>query len=224
MKNLLLSLKIQVNDKIYVKDPETSSLGRKIIQESIILIDEIGFENFTFKKLGERIGSNESSIYRYFESKHKLLVYLSSWYWSWIEYRLVFITNNIESPIEKLNKAIMVVTQKIEDDSQTEHINESILNKIIITEFTKTMMTKEIDTENKEGFFLIYKRVINRLVAMIEVVNPQYAYSKSLASSIVEGALHQHFLKNHLKTITNCNETISPTDFYINLVSKTLTQ
>lgn len=222
MNNLLLSLKIQVNDKIYVKDPETSSLGRKIIQESILLMDEIGFENFTFKKLGERIGSNESSIYRYFESKHKLLVYLSSWYWSWIEYRLVFITNNIESPIEKLNKAIMVVTQKIEDDSQTEHINESILNKIIITEFTKTMMTKEIDTENKEGFFLIYKRVINRLVAMIEVANPQYAYSKSLASSIVEGALHQHFLKNHLKTITNCNENISPTEFYINLVSQTL--
>ena len=222
MKNLLLSLKIQVNDKIYVKDPETSSLGRKIIQESIILIDEIGFENFTFKKLGERIGSNESSIYRYFESKHKLLVYLSSWYWSWIEYRLVFITNNIENPIEKLNKAIMVVTQKIEDDSQTEHINESILNKIIITEFTKTMMTKEVDTENKEGFFLIYKRVINRLVAMIEVVNPQYAYSKSLASSIVEGALHQHFLKNHLKTITNCNENISPTEFYLNLVALTL--
>jgi AcrR family transcriptional regulator len=222
MNNLLLSLKIQVNDKIYVKDPETSSLGRKIIQESILLMDEIGFENFTFKKLGERIGSNESSIYRYFESKHKLLVYLSSWYWSWIEYRLVFITNNIESPIEKLNKAIMVVTQKIEDDSQTEHINESILNKIIITEFTKTMMTKEIDTENKEGFFLIYKRVINRLVAMIELVNPQYAYSKSLASSIVEGALHQHFLKNHLKTITNCNENISPTEFYINLVTQTL--
>jgi len=222
MNNLLLSLKIQVNDKIYVKDPETSTLGRKIIQESILLMDEIGFENFTFKKLGERIGSNESSIYRYFESKHKLLVYLSSWYWSWIEYRLVFITNNIENPIEKLNKAIMVVTQKIEDDSQTEHINESILNKIIIAEFTKTMMTKEVDTENKEGFFLIYKRVINRLVAMIEVVNPQYAYSKSLASSIVEGALHQHFLKNHLKTITNCNENISPTEFYINLVARTL--
>jgi len=222
MNNLLLSLKIQINDKIYVKDPETSSLGRKIIQESIILIDEIGFENFTFKKLGERIGSNESSIYRYFESKHKLLVYLSSWYWSWIEYRLVFITNNIENPIEKLNKAIMVVTQKIEDDSQTEHINESILNKIIIAEFTKTMMTKEVDTENKEGFFLIYKRVINRLVAMIEIVNPQYAYSKSLASSIVEGALHQHFLKTHLKTITNCNENISPTEFYLNLVALTL--
>jgi len=222
MNDLLLSLKIQVNDKIYVKDPETSSLGRKIIQESIILIDEIGFENFTFKKLGERIGSNESSIYRYFESKHKLLVYLSSWYWGWIEYRLVFSTNNIENPIEKLRKAIAIVTENIEDDSSTEHINESLLNKIIIAEFTKTLLTKEVDEENKEGFFLIYKRVINRLVQMIEAVNSDYTFSKSLASSIVEGALHQHFLKNHLKTITNCNQNVSPTEFYINLVTKTL--
>lgn len=222
MNNLLLSLKIQINDKIYVKDPETSSLGRKIIQESILLIYEVGFENFTFKKLGERIGSNESSIYRYFESKHKLLVYLSSWYWSWIEYRMVFETNNIENASEKLNKAITVVTQKVEDDSETDHINEAILNKIIIAEFAKTLMTKEIDSENKEGFFLIYKRVINRLVSMIEVVNPNYSYSKCLASSIVEGALHQHFLQNHLKTITNCNELISPTDFYLNLVANAL--
>jgi len=222
MNDLLLSLKIQVNDKIYVKDPETSSLGRKIIQESINLIYEIGFENFTFKKLGERIGSNESSIYRYFESKHKLLVYLSSWYWSWIEYKLVFETNNIENSMEKLIKAISIVTEKIEDDKNTEHINEAILNKIIIAEFTKTLYTKEIAEENKEDFFLIYKRINNRLVKMIEEVNPNYDFSKSLASSIVEGALHQHFLKDNLKTITNCNQNVSPTEFYINLVTKTL--
>jgi ribosomal protein S7 len=135
---------------------------------------------------------------------------------------LVFSTNNIENPIEKLRKAIAIVTEKIEDDSSTEHINESLLNKIIIAEFTKTLLTKEVDEENKEGFFLIYKRVINRLVQMIEAVNSDYTFSKSLASSIVEGALHQHFLKNHLKTITNCNQNVSPTEFYINLVTKTL--
>jgi ribosomal protein S7 len=135
---------------------------------------------------------------------------------------LFFSTNNIENPIEKLRKAIAIVTEKIEDDSSTEHINESLLNKIIIAEFTKTLLTKEVDEENKEGFFLIYKRVINRLVQMIEAVNSDYTFSKSLASSIVEGALHQHFLKNHLKTITNCNQNVSPTEFYINLVTKTL--
>ncbi len=222
MENLFKNIKIQVNDKIYLKDPETSILGKKIIEHSIVLINEIGFEEFTFKKLGELIGSNESSIYRYFESKHKLLVYLSSWYWSWMEYRLVFATTNVSNSFEKLKKAITIVTEKIEDDQTTEHINESILNKIIIAEFTKTLHTKEVDAENKEGFFLIYKRVINRIVAMINEVNPDYPFAKSLVSTIVEGALHQHFLQNHLKTITNCNETISPTDFYLNLVENTL--
>ncbi len=222
MTELLYSLKIPVNEKIYVKDPETSDLGKKIIQNSIILIDEIGFENFTFRKLGEQIGSNESSIYRYFENKHKLLVYLSSWYWSWIEYKLVFATNNINDPFEKLSKAIVIVTEKIEDDLSTRHINESVLNKIIISEFTKILLTKEVDEENKEGFFSIYKNVINRVIQMILEVNPMYSYPKSLASSIVEGSLHQHFLRNHLTRITDCNQEITPTDFYLNIIENVL--
>ncbi|GAA4049955.1 TetR/AcrR family transcriptional regulator [Flavobacterium chungnamense] len=222
MQNILSNIIISVNDKLYVKNPETSELGKKIIEQSILLIDEIGFENFTFKKLGEKINSNESSIYRYFESKHKLMLYLSSWYWGWIEYKLAFATTNVSNPMERLKKGITIVTEKVEDDSTTLHINEAILNKIIIQEFTKTLLTKEVDEENKIGFFLVYKRVINRIIEMINEVNPDYAFAKSLASSIVEGALHQHFLKDHLKTITNCNETVSPTDFYINLIENTL--
>lgn len=222
MQNVLSNIIISVNDKLYVKNPETSDLGKKIIEQSILLIDEIGFENFTFKKLGEKINSNESSIYRYFESKHKLMLYLSSWYWGWMEYKLVFATNNLANPMEKLIKAIAIVTEKVEDDSNTLHINESILNKIIIQEFTKTLLTKEVDEENKEGFFIVYKRIINRIIEIISEVNPNYTFAKSLASTVVEGALHQHFLKEHLKTITNCNETNTVTDFYIDLVAKTL--
>ena len=222
MNTVIANFKIQINDKIYVKDPETSDLGRKILEQSIILIDEIGFDNFTFKKLGEKIGSNESSIYRYFENKHKLLVYLSSWYWSWMEYKLVFATANITDPKEKLKKAITIVTEKVSDDSSTVYINESILNKIIIAEFTKTLHTKEIDLENKEGFFLIYKRVISRIIAFVNEVNPEYQFAKSLISSIVEGSLHQYFLKEHLKSITDCDDEISPTNFYVNLIETTL--
>lgn len=222
MIDLLSNIKIQVNPKLYVKDPETSALGKKIIQNSILLIDEIGFEEFTFKKLGEKISSNESSIYRYFENKHKLLVYLSSWYWAWIEYRLVFSTTNIENKLEKLKKAITIVTENIEDDYSTAHVNEAILNKIIIEEFTKTLHNKHVDKENKEGFFLIYKQVNYRIEKMIEEVNPEYPFAKSLVSSIIEGSLHQHFLKNHLKTITNCNSEINPTSFYLHLVENLL--
>lgn len=222
MEALLTNFRIQVNPKIYLKDPETSLLGKKIIEQSIVLIEEIGFENFTFKKLGERIGSNESSIYRYFENKHKLMLYLSSWYWSWMEYRLLIRTSNITDANEKLKRAIAIVADRIEDDKETVHINEATLNKIIITEFTKNLQTKDIDEENKEGFFLIYKRIINRIITYISEVNADYPYAKSLASTIVEGSLHQHFLQQHLDTITDCSENISPADFYIHLVQKLL--
>jgi AcrR family transcriptional regulator len=222
MKNLISNIKIAVNNKLYVKDPETSDLGKKIIQNSILLIDEIGFELFTFKKLGEKIQSNESSIYRYFENKHKLMLYLSSWYWTWIDYNIVFSTANITNPSEKLEKAIKIVTQNINDDLDTSHINEEILNRIIISEFTKTFLTKEVDEENKEGFFMVYKQVINRIIEFITEVNPNYKFPRSLASSVVEGALHQQYIKKHFKTITNFNETDNVTQFYIELVKKTL--
>jgi len=139
-----------------------------------------------------------------------------------MEYKLVFATANITDPKEKLKKAITIVTEKVSDDSSTVYINESILNKIIIAEFTKTLHTKEIDLENKEGFFLIYKRVISRIIAFVNEVNPEYQFAKSLISSIVEGSLHQYFLKEHLKSITDCDDEISPTNFYVNLIETTL--
>jgi len=222
MDQVLSSIKIKINKSLYVKDPETSTLGQNIIKESIILIDDIGFDNFTFKKLGEKIGSNESSIYRYFENKHKLLVYLSSWYWSWMEYRLVFATSNYSNPFDKLKRAITIVAEKVEDDKKTLNINESILNKIIIAEFTKTFHTKEVDHEIKEGFYSIYIRVIIRITNIIIEVNPDYLYPKSLASNIVEGAMHQHFLKDHMQSITDCSDSTSPTDFYFSLIDKLL--
>jgi len=218
----LSSIKINVSPNLFVKDPETSQLGRRIVTESILLIDEIGFDHFTFKKLGERIGSNESSIYRYFENKHRLLVYLSSWYWSWMDYRLTIGTANIDDAGERLRRAVAVLTGIVQDDDDTEHIDESVLNRIIVAEFTKTFLTKEVDVENKEGFFLVYKSIINRLVGLIQEALPAYEYPRSLASSIVEGSLHQHFLKDHLKTITDCSERVSPAAFYVDLIAKLL--
>lgn len=220
MKNILEGLKVNISNKIYIKDPETSELGKKIIENSTLLINEIGFDNFTFKKLGEKIGSNESSIYRYFESKHKLLLYLSSWYWGWLEFKMVLSTTSLSNPTEKLIKAIEIISEEISEDNNHPHINEVLLNQIIVCEFSKSYLTKEVDDENKEGYFLIYKRIINRLVQMVEEVNPKYPTPKSLISTVVEGSLHQHFLKNHFKTITDCTEKTTPMEFFTSLVLK----
>lgn len=222
MINLLSNLKISVPDKIYIKDPESSDLGKRIIQNSIELIDEIGFDSFTFKKLGLKIGSNESSIYRYFESKHKLLLYLTSWYWAWIEYQLVFVTHNITDSKIQLQNAIQVITKAIETDAAYVHIDEVKLNRIIINESSKSYLTKEVDLENKEGYFIVYKRLISRLKDMILTINPDYLFASSLASTLVEGTLHQHFLRDHFKSITDCNNSVTPTEFFTDLIFKTI--
>ena len=224
MINLLSNLKIAVPDKIYIKDPESSDLGKRIIEHGILLIDEIGFESFTFKKLGSKIGSNESSLYRYFESKHKFLLYLTSWYWAWIEYQMVFATHNVPDNKEKLFKAIEVVTRSIKEDVTYTHINEVVLNRIIINEYSKSYLTKEVDSENKEGYFEVYKRLIKRIKEIIQSVNPDYEFPSSLASTIVEGALHQHFLKVHFSSITDCGKDITPTDFFKQLTINAITK
>lgn len=224
MERLLQTIKIAINEKIYLKDPESSDLGRRIIEHSILMIDEMGFESFTFKKLGNKIGSNESSIYRYFENKHKLLVYLTSWYWGWLEYQLVFATNSISDPIEKLTRAVDIVTRTIQEDNAYSHINEVLLNKIVINESSKSFLTKEVDQENKDGYFIIYKRMVNRLEEMIKTIAPKYKYPSSLASTILEGSLHQHFLKDHFQTLTDCNQTNTPGKFMSELVFNTLNQ
>ncbi|MDT0554442.1 TetR/AcrR family transcriptional regulator [Patiriisocius hiemis] len=217
MDTLLKSIKIIVNDKVFKKDPESSKLGKNIIEQSILLIDEIGFDAFTFKKLGVKIGSNESSIYRYFENKHMLLLYLASWYWSWIEYQLVFSTSNIANPKEKLDKAIETIARTVEVDSSFTHVNEVALHRIIINEYSKSYLTKEVDDENKEGFFAIYKRLVIRFSDMIHLVNKEYPYPLSLASTLIEGVLHQHYLKDHFPSITDC-DSVLPTAYFKHLI------
>ncbi len=127
-------------------------------------------------------------------------------------------------PKDKLLKAIEVITKSIEEDVTFSHINEIVLNKIIINENSKSYLTKEVDSENKDGYFIIYKRMIQRLRDMIIAINPNYKFASSLASTVVEGALHQHFLKEHFISITDCNDHVTPTDFFkeltINAISK----
>lgn len=222
MERLLQSVKIAINENIYLKDPESSELGKRIIKESILMIDEMGFESFTFKKLGIKIKSNESSIYRYFENKHKLLLYLASWYWGWLEYQLVFATNGISNPMEKLEKAIHIVTKTIVEDSSFSHINEVLLNKIVINEYSKSYLTKEVDRENKDGYFVIYKRLVNRISEMVSLVNVDYAFPSSLASTILEGSLHQHFLRDHFSSLTDCREDKDSTQYFLHLTFSSL--
>ncbi len=223
MDTSLPRINIQVGERIYLKDPESSDLGRRIVTSSIVLIESMGFEAFNFKKLGKEINSPEASIYRYFESKHKLLLYLSSWYWGWMEYRLLFAVANIESPIERLKRVISLITDEVEQDSSFTHINEIKLHRIVISESSKAFLTKEVDKENSDGSFLGYKQFVARIAEIILEIKPDYQYSRMLVSTAIEGAHLQRFFAKHLPNLTDSIEgEDSVSYFYKNMIFKSL--
>jgi len=197
---------IRINERVYLKDPESSDLGRRIVEHSIALIDEIGFEAFTFKKLAKHISSTEASVYRYFENKHKLLIYLVSWYWNWLEYQLMFAVNNVSDSEERLRRALKVISQPHRLGTNFVHIDKDALHRIVVAESPKAYLSKEVDVDNKEGYFLAYKRLCGRIADIAHEINPAYPYSRALISTLIESAHNQIFFAAHLPRLTELKE------------------
>ncbi len=219
MKNLQIN--ISVSPELYIKDPNSTELGQRILSQSIELINDLGFESFTFKKLGQSIGSTESSVYRYFESKHALLTYLICWYWSWLEYQLVFGTIAHKSAKQKLKAAITILTSPVSIDNSISHINEKLLNNIVVSESTKVFHTKGVDTENKKGNFRVYKQIVNRVSDMILAINPKYKYPHMLVSTVIEGSYQQVYFSEHLPSLMDGKKNCIST-FYSQLIFKAI--
>ena len=198
-----LSLQIKMNEKLFLRDPEETELGREIILHSIFLIYKAGFESFTFKKLAEKIGTTEAGIYRYFENKHRLLVYIVSWYWSWLEYKVMVHTNNVNSPEIKLKKIIQILSTQVKDDVQTKHVDEKLLHEIVRMEGAKAYLTRHVTADNKQQLFKPYKDLCASIAAIILECNPKYKYPRSLSSTIIEMAHYQNFFMRKLPALTD---------------------
>ena len=201
-----LQLQIKMNEKLFVRNPEATELGKKIILHSVQLIHEDGFEAFTFKKLAKVIGTTEAGIYRYFENKHRLLMYITAWYWSWVEYQVTFHTNNITDPVVKLKKTIALLATPIDNNVTTSYVNEKMLHQIIITEGSKAYLTKKVSEDNKDHLFKPYKDLCAKIGDIILECKPDYRYPKSLSSTIIEMAHLQNFFMNHLPSLTDFGE------------------
>jgi len=217
-------IQVKVPEKIFLKNPEETDLGRRIIEHSIILIDEIGFESFNFKKLSEKIGSTEASVYRYFENKHTLLVYLISWYWNWFEFKLKFNIHNIDSPIRRLKLAIETISKPLEADDNFIHVDEIVLHRIVVRESSKAYLTILVDEDNKEGFFLSYKRICGEIASIVKEVNPNYKFPNSLVSALIELCHKQHYFAEHLPSLTDINLSHNGelSAFLLDIAEKTL--
>jgi len=198
-----LPVKIKMNAHLFLRDPEESETGRKIIKHSIILIHKYGFEAFTFKKLAKAAVTTEAVVYRYFENKHRLLMYIVSWFWSWQEYLVMFHTNNINEPEKKLKKIIQILAAQVKDDSTTEHVDERLLYEIVMREGAKAYLTRHVSEDNKHHLFKPYQDLCTRVAEVILECNPKYKFPRSLSSTIIEMSHIQNFFMKYLPSLSD---------------------
>jgi len=200
---VIAGIKFELNESLYVRDPQDTDLGKKILFNSIVLINELGFESFTFRKLAIRISSAEKSIYRYFENKHFLLLFLISWYWEWVHYLVKINTSNVEDPSKKLCIAIENIVHATSENARTEYINENLLHRVVISEGAKAYHTVQVDSENNVGLFYSYKSLTKTLARFIQEIKPDFPYAMSLASNLFEMSNNQIYFAEHLPKLTS---------------------
>ena len=212
-------LSFKVNEHIYLRDPESSELGKQIVKNAIDLIYELGFEHFTFKKLATKMSTTEASIYRYFENKHRLLLYILNWYWSYMEFLVDFTIQNIQDPKEKLTKIITLFTKSLPESVGQLDYNKSYLNQIVLSESSKVYLIKEVKEINSFQVFKPYKDLCNKISEVILSLNPSYTYSRSLSSTLIETAHSQQYFSKNLPRLTDVANQ-KEEDFVFNFLSQ----
>ncbi len=222
MESILKKIKVDVHENIYLKDPFSSDLGREIVNQSIVMMTDLGFEHFTFKKLSAKIGCTESAVYRYFENKHKLLLFLTLWYWGYLEQNLIFATANLADGRLKLEIAIKVLVQG-PIFTQNDFIDPLALRNLLTDEVTKAFLTKEVDEENRKGYFEHFNKLGDRIARFILEVNPRFEYPKSLVSTLMDASLVQSYYSKHLPRLTEQHQSDDAGfEFFKKLIFKTI--
>lgn len=205
-------LKFDINEKIFLRNPESSEVGKLIVKTAINLIYELGFEQFTFKKLAVEINSTEATIYRYFENKHRILLYILNWYWNFMEFLVSYKLENVADNKEKLKIVIQLLTQDLSTGLGQIEYNTNYLNQIVITESSKVYLIKEVSEINKNEVFKPYKDLCAKIADIIKVYNKKYKFPHSLSTTLIETSHQQQYFSQNLPRLTDI-QSVKKSDF-----------
>lgn len=218
MESLTKNLELHIPDNLFLKNPRESALGQRLLRDAAQLIASQGIDSFNFKKLAMVAQCTEATVYRYFENKHKMLLYILNIFWGWQEYAIVFAISNVSDPVVKLQKVCSILADpelRYIDDKEFSHH----LLLIAIQEGVKIHLTPSLKQEISDGSMKSYYRLVQRLAGIIREADADYAYPVSLATSLMDMALQQIFYAIHYEELTDtCRDTSKLTRFLTHLL------
>jgi len=203
-------LSISVSPKTYLRNPEDTELGRNIISQGIELMSETGYQCFNFKNLAQMMGSTEASVYRYFENKYMLLMYLTSWYWEYLDLQIMLNTRNIDNSLRKLSLMVETIVQGVQSDITQDYFDVKKLHNIVVEQATKVTHSRKVEACDKAGMFENYKNLNNNISDILMECDPDFKYPTALASNIIRLAMDHKYYAEHiccLTDISDCRET-----------------
>ena len=183
-----------------------SPMGTRILADGLLLLNELGLEAFTFKKLAERIGCTEVTVYHYFANKQRLLQYYFQVYWLWLYTHCQQEGRNLNDPQERLRGDIRVICGIWPADARATHFEPSALRELVINEGSKSFMHKNVDSDNKLKLFKPYKDLCAHIAVEVKACSPRMRSSRSFATTLVEMAHSLEFAMRHLPALTELSD------------------
>ncbi|MCC7502644.1 MAG: TetR/AcrR family transcriptional regulator [Flavobacteriales bacterium] len=179
-----------------------SPMGLRILTEGLVLMNELGLEAFTFKKLAERIGCTEVTVYHYFTNKQRLLQYYFQFYWLWLRTHGEQEGHNVKDPVERLHGTIRALAGVWSASAPAAQLDPKALRDLVVNEGSKSFLHKNVDTDNELKLFKPYKDLCAQVAAEVKACAPRLRSARSFATTLVEMSHSLEFAMHHLPALT----------------------
>ena len=199
---MVAALTVEVPSHLFIRDPLDTPLGKRVVTGAIQLIDEGGFETFTFKKLASEVKTTEASVYRYFANKHQLLSYLVHWYWGWLALRYRLQTTGHYEAVRRLRIALSVLCEGNQRDDSIAHVNEATLHRIVLTHAAKARV--KTTEKNLPSPLHGMQTFADILLGLIKEISPTYKNPRALSLAVIGAA------RQLLRVVETENEMLEP--------------
>jgi AcrR family transcriptional regulator len=179
-----------------------TTMGQRILREGLVLMSEIGLEAFTFKKLAQRIGCTEVTVYHYFANKQRLLQYYFQLYWLWLATHCQQEGRALADPMDRLHGDIRALCGLWPKDALAAQVDPTALRALVIQEGTKSFLHKNVDADNRLQLFKPYKDLCAHIALELKACAPRMKHARSFATTLVEMAHSLEFAMHHLPALT----------------------
>lgn len=187
---------------LFLKDPESSELGRSILEKGLALMSRLGLEAFTFKKLAAEIGSTEVSLYKYFPNKQRLLQYYYQLYWLWLRQLCGRLAEKASTPREAVVTTLEAISGIWPKDIPALQLDPALLRQLIIDEGMKSYLHKHVDEDNAQRLFAPYKALSAFVAELLVAVRKDVPMPRSFATTMIDLAHSLPFAIEHLPSLT----------------------